>query len=139
MRERVMPWWTSEWTRGIGWVLFYALAVWGTSTTLSLLEPRTATQKRKDFASWAMVLIPVAVAFLIGVRLRSWWWVGGPPITTILMSLTYPAFAYLTSPRRGRQEANVGLSWAITLTLLDAVVVLLAAAAGVVCGKTIRS
>ncbi len=132
-----MPWWTSEWTRWIGWTLLYALAVWGASAVQSLLEPGTVRQESRNVASWARFLIPLALAFLIGVQLRSWWWVGGPPAVTILMTLTYPTFAYLTSPRPSRRKAKAGLTIAVTLAMIDAGVVLFAAAAGVICGKTL--
>jgi hypothetical protein len=42
-----------------------------------------------------MFVIPAVLAFAIGVRFASWWWVAGPPLGLIL-----PYFALVAADRR---------------------------------------
>ena len=61
----------------LGWTVGYALAVWVIDTAHSLAGSwlNQASQRVQELAAVARFLIPLLVAFLIGVRLRAWWWI----------------------------------------------------------------
>jgi hypothetical protein len=119
------------WTQWFGWTLLFAAIYWGVELSAALLEERLP-----GVAPWLRFLIPLLAAFLVGARLRSWWWVLGPPIAIIVIMLTYPVYSYLTSPQTSREQSGSGLILAIFLILINAGLALLAAAAGVIYAKT---
>ena len=122
-----MPWWATTWAQWAGWTVGYALAFWAISVAQAVLEPR--------LAAWLRRLVPLILAFLIGVRFRSWWWILGPPVAITLMTLTYAALDLLTSPAAVRAEKGTGFVLAVFLVLVEAGLALLAGAAGVAWGR----
>jgi hypothetical protein len=120
-----------SWTQWLGWTVVYALLYWGTEVVLALLEERVPA-----VAQWGRFLIPLLIAFLIAARLRSWWWVLGPPLAIILVMLTYPVASFLTSSQANREQSGSGLILAVFLVLINAGLALLAATAGVIYAQT---
>jgi hypothetical protein len=118
-----------------GWTFGYALAVWGLDVFQSLLEPRRNDERQANVARWGRFLVALGLAFAIGFWVRSWWWIAGPFVATVLPVLIYPVFDYLKNPRPLRQQAGTGLILAIFTTLVGGGVAALAACAGVVCGR----
>jgi hypothetical protein len=123
---------SAPWVQWIGWTLLFALAVWGISIVSVLLAER---RQPNDLVPWIEFVGPLLVAFLIGLRIRSWWWVLGPPLATISIMLTYPLLDFLTKSPTSRRELGSALVLAVILTLLRAGIAMLAAGAGVLAGK----
>ena len=120
----------------LGWTLVYALVVWGLSAGLTLLEPWLAKRGLSDIAATGRFVIPLVLAALIGARLRSWWWIAGPPIVIVLMTLSYATYAFLTASPSWRREAGAGYVIAVVATLAEAAIAALAAGIGVWLGKS---
>jgi hypothetical protein len=55
----------------LGWTIVYAVVIWGIDAAYDLLEPRlnNAYRRSQDLAAWVRFLIPLGLAFLIGLRL----------------------------------------------------------------------
>lgn len=123
----------AEW---IGWTLLFALAYWVVQVGQGLLGERLSKGPWNDAVQAASLLIPLLAAFLIGARLRSWWWTLGPPLAIVLTMLTYPIFGYLNASPTQRRQMGTGLMLASAGILISALVALLAAAVGVWFGKT---
>jgi len=68
--ERLTPWRSSFWGRWLGWTMLYAVVSYGVVT-------------RGDQIGFLHLAALALVAFSIGVRFRSGWWVLGPPIAFI--------------------------------------------------------
>ena len=65
----------------LGWTIVYAVVIWGVDTAYALLEPwlRDANGRAQEVAAGLRFLIPLGLAFLIGLRLRMG--VGAQPIS----------------------------------------------------------
>ena len=123
------------WKSWLGWTIGYAVVVWGLDVILILLEPRLSDTKQENLAQWVRFLLPLALAFAIGFRLRSWWWIAGALIATVLPVLVYPILDILQKPALERQQAGTGLILAIFATLIGGGVAAVAAVVEVACGR----
>jgi lipopolysaccharide export LptBFGC system permease protein LptF len=121
----------------LGWTIVYAVVVWGIGTVYGLLEPRlkNANRRAQEVAAVVRFVIPLGVAFLIGFRLRTWWWALSPFLVIVVTMLAISIIDYLRRPPSERQQVAAGLILAIGATLLDAALATLAAIAGVVVGR----
>ena len=121
----------------LGWTIGYAVVIWGIDAAYALLEPRlnNANQLAQDVAAGVRFVIPLGLAFLIGLWLRAWWWALSPFLVIVVAMLAFSVVDYLRRPASERQQAAAGLIVAIGATLIDAVGATLAAIAGVVVGS----
>lgn len=130
-----MPWWAAPWAQWLGWTLLFALVVWGVQVAQAFLGERQESGGLSDLLQIVVLLVPLLAAFLIGARLRTWWWALGPPLAIVLLMGIYPLHSYFTMPAATRRPAIAGLVVAMATILLSALAALLAAAAGVWLGK----
>jgi len=123
-----------EW---LGWTIGYAVVIWGVNAVYALLEPwlNHANQRTQDVAAGVRFVIPLGVAFLIGLWLRVWWWALSPFLVIVVTTLAFSVVDYLRRPASERQQAAAGLILAIGATVVDAAEATLAAIAGVVLGR----
>ena len=121
----------------LGWTVGYAVVIWGIDTAYGLLGPwlSNANQRAQEVAAGIRFLIPLGLAFLIGLQLRAWWWALSPFLVMVLTMLAFSIVDYLRRPASERQQATAGLILAIGATVLNAAVATLAAIAGVVIGR----
>jgi lipopolysaccharide export LptBFGC system permease protein LptF len=120
----------------LGWTIVYAVVIWGIDTAYGLLEPwlRNANRRVQEVAAGVRFVIPLGLAFLIGLRLRTWWWVLSPFLVIVVTMLAFSVIYYLRTPPSQRQQAGAGLILAIGATVFNAALGTLAAIAGVVIG-----
>ena len=120
----------------IGWIAGYTLAVWAINTTFSLVGPwlNQTSQRAQELAAGAKFLVPLVLAFLIGFRLRQWWWVLGPFLAVTVPTLTFVIADYLKRPSVERRQAFGGVIFGIGAIVIDAAVATFAAFAGVLVG-----
>jgi hypothetical protein len=121
----------------LGWTIGYAVVIWGIEAAYAVLEPRLYNGNRcaQDVAAGVRFVIPLGLAFLIGLWLRAWWWVLSPFLVIVVAMLAFSVVDYLRRAPTERQQAAAGLIVAIGATLIDAVGATLAAIAGVVVGN----
>lgn len=121
----------------IGWTAGYALAIWGIDVAYALAELwlKQANRRVQDATAGVRFLIPVVLAFLIGFRLRAWWWVLSPFVGTVLPLLTFALADYLKRPQVERRQVATGLIFGIAATAFEAAMAAFAAFAGVVIGR----
>jgi lipopolysaccharide export LptBFGC system permease protein LptF len=121
----------------LGWTIGYAIVIWGVDTAYGLLErwlSRT-NQRGQDVVAGIRFVIPLGAAFLIGLRVRTWWWVVSPFLVIVVTMLAFSIIDYLRRPSSQRQQAGAALVVAMIATVIDAVGATLAAIAGVVTGR----
>ncbi len=121
----------------LGWTIVYAVVIWGIDTAYGLLEPwlRDANRRTQDVAAGVRFVIPLGLAFLIGLRLRGWGWVLSPFLVVVMTMLAFSVVYYQRKSPSERQQAGAGLILAIGATIIDAAVATLAAIAGVAIGR----
>jgi hypothetical protein len=121
----------------ISWTLGYAVAIWGVNTVFSLLEPQLnqANPRMQEIAAGTRFLIPLVLAFLIGFRLRVWWWMLGPFLVFTVPMLTFVIAAYLKRSPADRRQAFGGVIFGIGAMVIDAMAVTLSAFTGVGIGR----
>ena len=121
----------------LGWTIVYAVVIWGIDTAYALLEPRldSANHRAQEAVAGLRFVIPLGVAFLIGLRLRTWWWVVSPFLVIVVTMLAFSIVDYLRRPSSERQQAGAALIVAIIATVIDALGATLAAIAGVAVGR----
>jgi hypothetical protein len=121
----------------VGWTIGYAVVIWGLDAAYALLEPRlnNAGRRAQDVAAGLRFVIPLGLAFLIGLRLRTWWWALIPFLVIMVMMLAFSTVDYLRRPTSERQQAAAGLILAIGATAIDAAGATLAAIGGVALGR----
>ena len=121
----------------LGWTVGYALAVWVIDTAHSLAGSwlNQAGQRVQELGAVARFLIPLLIAFLIGIRLRAWWWVLGPFVAVTVPTLTVVIAAYLKRSPTDRRQAFGGVIFGIWAIVIDAAAAAFAAFAGVVVGR----
>ncbi len=63
-----------------GWTIVYAVVIWGVDTAYALLGPwlRDANERAQEAAAGLRFVIPIGLAFLIGLQLRVSGWVLSP-------------------------------------------------------------
>ena len=120
----------------LGWTIVYAVVIWGIGAAYALLERwlNVANQRAQGVAAGVRFLLPLGVAFLIGLQLRTWWWGLGPFLANVVTMLAFAAVDYLRRPSSERQQAGAGWILAIGATVVDAAMATLAAVAGVAIG-----
>ena len=121
----------------LGWTIVYAVVIWGVDTAYALLERwlRDADGRAQEVAAGLRFVIPLGLAFLIGLQLRAWEWVFSPFLVIVVTMLAFSIVDYLRRPTSERQQAAVGLIFAIGATVIDATAATLAAVAGVAIGR----
>ena len=121
----------------LGWTIGYAVVVWGLDAVYGLLGPRLndANRRVQEVTAGARFLIPLGIAFVIGFRLRAWWWALSPFLVIVVAMLAFSVVDYLRRPASERQQVAAGLILAIAATTLDAAAETLAAVAGVVISR----
>ena len=121
----------------LGWTVGYAVVIWGIDTAYGLLGPwlSNANQRTQEVAAGVRFLIPLGLAFLIGLQLRAWWWALSPFLVSVVTMLAFATVDYLRRPSSGRQQAGAGWILAIGETVIDAAMATLAAVAGVAIGR----
>jgi lipopolysaccharide export LptBFGC system permease protein LptF len=121
----------------LGWTIVYAVVIWGVDTAYALLERwlRDADGRAQEVAAGLRFVIPLGLAFLIGLQLRAWEWVFSPFLVIVVTMLAFSIVDYLRRPASERQQAAVGLILAIGATVIDAAASTLAAIAGVTIGR----
>jgi hypothetical protein len=121
----------------LGWTIGYAVVIWGIDAAYGLLEPwlNDANRRAQGVAAGVRFVIPLGLAFLIGLRLRAWWWALSPFLVILVTMLAFSVVDYLRRPWSERQQVAAALILAIGATVLDAAVATLAAIAGVVIGR----
>ena len=120
----------------LGWTIVYAVVIWGVDTAYALLGPwlRDANERAQEAAAGLRFVIPLGLAFLIGLQLRAWGWVLSPFLVIVGTMLAFSIVDYLRRPTPERQQAAVGLILAIGATVIDAAAATLTAA-GVAIGR----
>lgn len=126
----MMPGW-------LGWTVVYAAVIWGSDAVSTLLEPwlNRANPRAQGVAAGVRFVIPLGVAFLIGLRLRAWWWVLVPFLVIAVTMLAFSTVDYLRKSPSQRQQVAAGLILATLATILEAALATLAAVAGVAIGR----
>ena len=121
----------------LGWTIVYAVVIWSVDTVYGLLGPwlRDANERAQEVAAGLRFVIPLGLAFLIGLQLRAWGWVLSPFLVIVVTMLAFSIVDYLRRPTPERQQAGAGLILAIGATVIDAAVATLAAVAGVAIGR----
>ena len=121
----------------LGWVAGYALAAWVINTASSLAESRLnrASPHVREFVAMARFLIPLVLAFLIGFRLRAWWWVLGPFVAVSVPTLAFVIADYVKRSPADRRQAFGGVLFGIGAIAIDAAAAIVAAFAGVLVGR----
>ena len=121
----------------LGWTIVYAVVVWGIDAAYALLERwlNVADRRVQGVAAGVRFLLPLGVAFLIGLRLRTWWWAFSPFLVIVVTMLAFATVDLLRRPSSERQQAGAGWILAIGATVLDAAMATLAAVAGVAIGR----
>jgi hypothetical protein len=121
----------------LGWTIVYAMVIWSVDAAYALLERRLNVVNPRAQEATALVrfLIPLGLAFLIGLQLRVWWWALSPFLVTVVTMLAFAAVDYLRRPSAERQQAGAGWILAIGTTIVDAAMATLAAVAGVAIGR----
>ena len=121
----------------LGWTIVYAVVIWGVDTAYALLERwlRDADGRTQEVAAGLRFVIPLGLAFLIGLQLRAWEWVFSPFLVIVVTMLAFSIVDYLRRPASERQQGAVGLILAIGATVIDAAASTLAAIAGVAIGR----
>jgi len=80
MEPITTTWRASLWVRWIGWTVVFGLVAAASMIANSVV--------RSAFPSVAVaeLVVPCWVAaFLIGLRIRSWWWLAGPAVVVMVM------------------------------------------------------
>jgi hypothetical protein len=121
----------------LGWTIVYAVVIWGIDAVYALLERwlNVANRRAQRVAAGVRFLLPLGVAFLIGLRLRAWWWALSPFLVIVVTMLAFATVDYLRRPSSERQQAGAGWILAIGATVLDAAMATLTAVAGVAIGR----
>ena len=121
----------------LGWTIGYAVVIWGIDAIYGLLGSwlNNANHRGQDVAAGLRFVIRLGVAFLIGLRLRTWWWALSPFLVIAATMLAFSGVDYLRRPPSQRQQVATGWIVAIGATVVDAGVATVAAVAGVVIGR----
>jgi hypothetical protein len=129
MRSMMLGW--------LGWTIGYAIVIWSVDVAYALLEPRLHSTNRytQDAVAGFRFVIPLGAAFLIGLGLRTWWWVVSPFLVIVVTMLAFSVVDYLRKPSSQRQQVAAAIIAAVIAAVIDAVGATLAAIAGVGLGR----
>jgi len=133
--ERMTTWWSSLWARWLGWTAVFTvgLGVWGASVVWQN-NPLWVLGDEIGFV--AILLVPAAVAFGIGVRFAYWWWLFGVLVAYVLLAAAFVILAVIGAPpERGSGQAGLVIVLIFFWFVLYLLVMLPAAATGVWWGK----
>ena len=119
-----MTWRSATWARWLGWTVVLGLILWGGIFLSGTLPPRAPVQLFAVFLAPSLVL-----AFLIGLRFRSWWWVAAP-----LAAIWVPAEVFALA-RDPTQSVGEGVGLLVFGLLVASIVYCLLAFVGVWRGK----
>jgi hypothetical protein len=120
----------------LGWTIGYAIVIWGANAAYGLLEQwlNSANRHGQEVVAGLRFVTPLGAAFLIGLWLRTWWWVVSPFLVLVVTMLAFSVVDYLRRPSSQRQQATAALIVAIIATVIDAAGATLAAIGGVAVG-----
>jgi hypothetical protein len=118
---------SSTWARWLGWTVLFGLALAGAAFVF------LAIAQAYPALFWGLLAGLAALSFVIGVRLRTWWWVFGPAV-----AYGVPAAVYMISANARYQamthKSIEGLTWnwfaIITFAIFVVAPCVLAALAG---------
>lgn len=84
-----MTWRSTTWARWLGWTVLYAVLLVGFFDIVDvlpkdILDVLPEWEARGWLALVLLFLVPALIAFVIGIRFRSWWWALGPLVACIL-------------------------------------------------------
>ena len=129
---RVTIWRSATWARWLGWTAVFTvgLVVWGVFLEWQDNPLRVLLD---EGGTWAVFLVPTALAFAIGVRFADWWWVLGVFVTNVLVAAIVLRALVGEPSASGSGQAGAGIIFVFLFLLLPST--LLAAAAGVRRGK----
>ena len=84
----------------LGWTIVYAVVVWGIDAAYALLERwlNVAGRRVQGVAAGVRFLLPLGVAFLIGLQLRTWWWALSPFLVIVVTMLAFATVDFLRRP-----------------------------------------
>ncbi len=128
---RVRTWRSSLWARWLGWTAVFTggLGVWGASLSWQN-NPLWVLGDGIGFL--AVVLVPAALAFGIGVRFAQWSWVFGVLVANVLLAAIVVREMAGVPAERGTAQAMIAVIFWFVIVLL---VMLPAAGAGVWWGE----
>ena len=129
--ERMTTWWSSLWARWLGWTAVFTvgLGVWGASV---VWQNNPLWVLGDGIGFLAILLVPAAVAFGIGVRFADWWWVFGVLVANVLLAAILVRELTGLPYERGTAQGMIGIMLWFVIHLL---VMPPAAAAGVWWGE----
>jgi hypothetical protein len=75
----------------LGWTVLYAVLIWGIDAVYGLLGPwlRDAKGRAQEVTAGVRFVIPLGVAFLIGLQLRAWSWALSPFLVIVVTMLAF--------------------------------------------------
>src|SRR5688500_3606679 len=111
----MMPGW-------LGWTIGYAVVIWGSDAVYALLGPwlKRANPRAQNVAAGVRFVIPLGLAFFVGLRLCAWWWVLGPFLVIAVTMLAFATVDYLRRSPSQRQQVAAGLILATLATVIEA-------------------
>lgn len=137
-----MAWRSSLWVRWLGWTALYVLVLLGALIFAAQLDKfffPSGSHSHPEYMEWLgtvlMFLVPAVLAFVIGVRFRSWAWGLGPlvvfglPVAAIVLAFR------LDVEGTGGTAATLGYLFLSIALLIFAAVCAPVALAGVWWGK----
>ena len=110
---RVTSWRSLLGARWLGWTVLYALAMYGAEMLVLFIFPRWNSSVGLFLG---LLLGLLAMAFLIGVRFQSLWWVMGPSVAFGLAFFVLLLFTSWTPPPP--ETGYEGWSWDIVAILV---------------------
>jgi hypothetical protein len=132
---RVTNWRSSLWARWLGWTAVFAvgLVAWGAFLETNTWQDNPLRVLVDEHPAWAMILVPSALAFGIGVRFAYWGWLFGVFVTDVLVAAFLIRAVAGEPAASGSGQAVAGIYFVFLFLILPST--LLAAAAGVGWGK----
>src|SRR5215210_830567 len=126
--ERMTTWWSSLWARWLGWTAVFTvgLGVWGASV---VWQNNPLWVLGDGIGFLAILLVPAAVAFCIGVRFADWWWLFGVLVAYVLLAAFLVTPVAGAPPKSGSGQAELVILDVLFWSVLYLLVMLPAAAA----------
>jgi hypothetical protein len=80
MGPKMTTWRASLWARWLGWTVVFGLVA------AASVVANSAVRSAFPSVAGAELVVPCSVAaFLIGLRIRSWWWLAGPAVVVMVL------------------------------------------------------